>query len=246
MPKKTTINLEIIMPTTSDIFSASIPCSGDPQESALDAQTALAYVADKARRSLGFLTEDQLMQQREHLEALAASMRGAEQSNGGLEAESDAVPMLTHAQFCQALENLLTDMRISGVEDSMPYRLDSALDIVRAEFVRVLAETEGESEIEQAGEDLESKFGILQPDTEFYGGPRLAAETVRFTLHKAAGFHGSGSFPVDGVVETVRAELNRQVEAGNVVTDNEAEGGPVPEDAPALDGAFDVPAEDKE
>lgn len=234
MAKKTVVTLEVSALGTADRFSVTVPSSTEPGEAASTAHEAIDYVADKARRALGFLTEDQVLQQREHLEALAASMGGAgmDEPAEGPDDAPDAEPEITHAQFWAAIENLASTMRESGSDHRNYYPMSAALAIVQAELQRTANEPE-----DQALAALEAKFGILLGDTEFYGGPRLSAKTVRFALHKSAGFHSSGSFPVDGVVETVRTELNRQVEAGNVVQYTEAEAEDVAvEDVAAEDG----------
>lgn len=137
MAKKITVNLEIVTPETTDYFSATLACPADHSEAAETASSALAYVADKGRRALGFLTETQIQQQREQLESLANAMGGQS------EEQSDAEPEVTHYLFRQAMENMAADLALSGVENSMRYPLHAALDMVRAEFVRVLAEAEG-------------------------------------------------------------------------------------------------------
>ena len=231
MAKKTVVTLEVSALGTADRFTVSVPTTTEPAEAADVAREAIEYVADKGRRALGFLTEDQVLQQREHLEALAASMGGAgmDEPAEGPDDAPEAETEISHGQFWAAIENLAMTLRESGSDQRNYYPMSAALEIVQAELQRTASEPE-----EQALAGLEAKYGILQEDTEFYGGPRLSAYVVRQSLLRLAQSHSSGSFPVDGVVETVRAELNRQVEAGNVVQDTEAEAEPV-EDVP-LDG----------
>lgn len=232
MAKKTVVTLEVSALGTADRFSVTVPSSTEPGEAATTAHEAIDYVADKARRALGFLTEDQVQQQREHLEALAASMGGGADQNVQAEPMPDAEQEITHAQFWAAIENLASTMRESGSDHRNYYPMSAALEIVQAELQRTANEPE-----DQALAALEAKFGILLGDTEFYGGQRLPAYVVRQSLLQLAQSHSIGSFPVDGVVETVRDELNHQVEAGNAVQDTEAEAEDVAaEDAPDEDG----------
>ena len=159
MAKKITVNLEIVTPETTDYFSATIACPADHSEAAENASSALAYVADKGRRALGFLTETQIQQQREQLESLANAMGGQS------EEQCDAEPEVTHYLFRQAMENMAADQALSGVENSMRYPLHAALDMVRAEFVRVLAEAEGRPMPEDAPA-LDDAFDVPAEEKE--------------------------------------------------------------------------------
>lgn len=223
MAKKTVVTLEVSALGTADRFSVTVPSSTEPAEAASTAHEAIDYVADKARRALGFLTEDQVLQQREHLEALAASMGGGADQNVQAEPMPDAEPEITHAEFLRAAENLAANLRDAGAEASIRYPLSAALEIVQAELQRTADEPE-----EQAVGSVEVKFS-----------PTLPAGKVRFALRRAANQHASGTFTVEGVAKTVRTELNRQAAVFEASQIPEAEA-VLAEDAPAED----APAED--
>lgn len=161
MAKKTVVTLEVSALGTADRFSVTVPSSTEPGEAASTAHEAIDYVADKARRALGFLTEDQVLQQREHLEALAASMGGGADQNVQAEPMPEAEQEITHAQFWAAIENLASTMRESGSDHRNYYPMSAALAIVQAELQRTANEPE-----DQALAALEAKFGILLGDTE--------------------------------------------------------------------------------
>jgi len=236
MAKKTVVTLEVSALGTADRFTVSVPTTTEPAEAADVAREAIEYVADKGRRALGFLTEDQVLQQREHLEALAASMGGAgmDEPAEGPDDAPEAETEISHGQFWAAIENLAMTLRESGSDQRNYYPMSAALEIVQAELQRTASEPE-----DKAFADLAEKFGFDASATESYGGPRLSARVARNSLKMVAATYSSGSFPVDGVLEDVRAELNRQVEAGHVVQDTEAEAVPVEDVA-----AEDVAAED--